>query len=529
MKYFEEIQIGSKFDAKGFKQAETALGRLSGSAAKLAKGFGLAFGAAAVAHFAKQSVKAFAEDEKASVKLLKAVDNLGMGFEQTRITNFIADLEKSAAVADDVLRPAFQSLLTTTGSVTKSQDLLKLALDISAGSGEDLATVSGDLAAAYVGQTKGLSKYALGLSKTELSTMGFAAIQDKLNTQFSGQNAARLDTYQGKIDTLNVAYGNMQETIGKGLLDSFELLAGDAGISGAASAMADFADFTSNAIYGLSTLANIKVGSSKTSLIGMLFGPIKDSLVAGPLGALSRLGAKAQEAKRLATPIAKNADGTPVTIAKSNADILRAKFEKEAAARAKALADMQRKNLKVSQESAKLAKAKAIFDLQKIQIEAALKGKITDEERIRLKLMQAIEEENITQIEKYTKLLDEAQKKTIELRDVLKADSPFASWLTGINQVLTGMFSIGSQIQANGREWSSYANQVASTTIQSNGREFSSSFSPSATAPVSGTSNAGTVNVTVNAGVGDPEAIARVIEDTLRQSRYRGTGGLFTV
>jgi hypothetical protein len=91
------------------------------------------------------------------------------------------------------------------------------------------------------------------------------------------------------------------------------------------------------------------------------------------------------------------------------------------------------------------------------------------------------------------------------------------------------MFAIGTQIQANGREWSSYANQVAMTTIQSNGREFSSSFSPSATAPVSGNSNAGTVNVTVNAGVGDPEAIARVIEDTLRQSTYRGTGGLLAI
>ena len=31
------------------------------------------------------------------------------------------------------------------------------------------------------------------------------------------------------------------------------------------------------------------------------------------------------------------------------------------------------------------------------------------------------------------------------------------------------------------------------------------------------------INVTVNAGVGDPEAIARVIEDTLNQSTYRGT------
>jgi hypothetical protein len=535
MKFFEDIVIGSKFDAKGFKQAETALGRLSGSASRLAKGFGLAFGGVAVARFAKLSVKAFAEDEKASVRLLKAVDNLGMGFEQTRITQFIADLEKTAMVADDSLRPAFQSLLTTTGSVTKSQELLKLALDVSAGSTEDLATVSKDIANAYVGQTKGLKKYDLGLTAAELSTAGFAKIQDKLNQQFAGQNAARLDTYQGKLDTLNIAYGNMQETIGKGLLDSFEVLAGDAGIGGAASAMADFADFTSNAIYGLANLVSIKAPSGKTSLLGLLFAPIRDSLVAGPLGALSRLGARAQEQKNLAKPIAKTASGIPLTIAKSNADILREKLEKDAAKRAKALADMQLKTLKNSQDTLKLNKAKAVFDLQKIQIEAALKGKISEEDRIRLKLMQAIEEENISQIEKYTKLLNEAQQKTLELTNTLaglnniKLNDPFAAWTSSagntieqINQLSRSMFTVQTQIQANGREWSSFTDQVVNTSIQPNLKEWSSVFSPSATNPTPAPVIPPPVTVIVQGTVTSSEDLKKTIQDAINDAGSSG-------
>jgi hypothetical protein len=545
MKFFEEINIGSKFDAKGFKQAETALGKLSNSASRLAKGFGLAFGAAAVARFAKQSVKAFAEDEKASVRLLKAVDNLGMGFEQTRITNFIADLEKTAMVADDSLRPAFQSLLTTTGSVTKSQELLKLALDVSAGSTEDLATVSQDISNAYVGQTKGLKKYNLGLTAAELSTAGFTAIQDKLNSQYSGQNAARLDTYQGKIDTLNIAYGNMQETIGKGLLDSFEVLAGDAGIGGASSAMADFADFTSNAIYGLANLVSIKAPSGKTSLIGLLLSPIRDSLVAGPLGALSRFGARLQEQKNLSKPIAKNATGTPLTIAKSNADILRDKLEKDAAKRAKALADSQNKTLKATQENLKLSKAKAIFDLQKIQIEAALKGKISDEDRIRLLLMKAIENENISDIEKYTKLLTEAQKKVLELQATLDGiknttvGDPFAEWkssagntVDSINAVTRSMFAVQTQIQANGREWSSFANLVATTQLQPNGREWASQFGPGAANPAMPAPAVPPtkVEVTVTAPpFTDPNAVAAALNRYIQDAVDRGTqrGGAY--
>jgi len=537
------IDIAAQFVGKpAFKQAETSADRLTKSVKKLAAGLGVTFGARAVANFAKNSVKAFAEDERASVSLLKAVDNLGMGFERTRISNFISDMEKSAMVSDDQLRPAMQALLTTTGSVTKSQDLLKLALDVSAGSGEDLATVSQDIAAAYVGQTKGLKKYNLGLTTAELSTAGFATIQEKLNTQFSGQNAARLDTYQGKLDTLNIAFGNMQETIGKGLLDSFGVLAGDAGIGGAASAMADFADFTSNAIYGLANLVSIKAPSGKTSLFGLLLAPIKDSLVAGPLGALSRLGARLQEQANLAKPIAKNATGTPLTIAKSDADVQRAKLEKEAAARAKALAAANKKGQKVQQDLLKLSKAKAIFDMQKIQIEAALKGNISKEERIRLLLMKAIANENISDIEKYTKLLTDVQNKVTDLQKLLEGlnkplPDPFAGWtsiagntMEAIKQVSKEMFTIPTIIQESGREWSSFANLVNNTVLQPNLKEWNSPFSGGDNPFIPPNPNAGNggnaggsgggnqaLSITVN-GALDPVAVANQIKKVLENS-----------
>jgi len=42
---------------------------------------------------------------------------------------------------------------------------------------------------------------------------------------------------------------------------------------------------------------------------------------------------------------------------------------------------------------------------------------------------------------------------------------------------------------------------------------------------------AGVTNITVNTGVGDPEAIARAVEDVIRQSYQRGTSstGLLAV
>jgi hypothetical protein len=80
---------------------------------------------------------------------------------------------------------------------------------------------------AYVGQTRGLRKYSLGLSQAELKTMSFADVQKRLTKQFSGANAQYLTTYAGKMGILSNAAGEAQETIGKGLVDALTLLAGE--------------------------------------------------------------------------------------------------------------------------------------------------------------------------------------------------------------------------------------------------------------------------------------------------------------
>ena len=243
-----KFPIVTTFDDKAVKKADSAF-------KSLGKTFLGAFSVAKVVQFGKASVKAFMEDEAAASRLAKTVNNLGLGFENARITQFISDLEKASGVTDTDLRPAFQALLTTTGSVAKSQELLGTALNVSAGSGESLTTVANDLSNAFIGNTKGLKKYKLGLSQTELSTMSFADITARLNDQFAGQMQANLDTYAGKMSLLKVAFDNMQETIGKGLLDAFAILGGNQGIGGTTTAMEKFGDAVADVTRGVATLA----------------------------------------------------------------------------------------------------------------------------------------------------------------------------------------------------------------------------------------------------------------------------------
>ena len=121
------VSAVSTWDGKALAKGEKQIGGFEKGIKGLGKAIGAAFSVTAILAFGKASVKAFAEDEKAAVRLTRTVNNLGLGFENTRITKFISDLEKTANVSDDVLRPAFSALLTTTGSVEKSQKMLALA------------------------------------------------------------------------------------------------------------------------------------------------------------------------------------------------------------------------------------------------------------------------------------------------------------------------------------------------------------------------------------------------------------------
>jgi hypothetical protein len=211
------IDLAAEFKGKkAFKQADKATTSLDKAVGKLGKQLASVFAATKVIAFGKASLKAFMEDEKAASQLAIAVKNLGLAFAQPQIDNYINKLELSAGIVDEQLRPAFQALLTTTGSLTKSQELLSIAIEGARGSGKDLTTVATDLAQAYVGNTRGLRKYNLGLTQVQLKTASFAEIQAKFQQQFSGANQAYLATYAGKLDVLAVAADRAKETIGKG-------------------------------------------------------------------------------------------------------------------------------------------------------------------------------------------------------------------------------------------------------------------------------------------------------------------------
>jgi hypothetical protein len=376
---FPEILLGSKFDAKGFKQAESAVTKLNSGVKNLARTFGVAFGAAALVTYSKRAVKAFADDEKAARSLSVALANTGNAFASIGVEKFIDDLQRTTGVLDDNLRPAFQTLVTATGDVTKSQKALGLALDISAATGKDLGSVSSALAKGFTGQTTALSRLGAGLSKATLASGDMDAIMTELNDKFSGQATAAVQGYSGQIALLNVALANSAEIIGKDLLDSINLISGANGIGKTTSAIESMATSIGNAVYGVASLINRLKGIYQDTFIGDLFS------LFGKLPNLSTFGAAAK-ARSAGNPA--QSPGQRKAIDKANADALKLAKTKNSLATIDN-ANTARKLVLTADQQA-LEELKKKFDVERIGLFAALNQATDEETRMRLRSLIAI-------------------------------------------------------------------------------------------------------------------------------------------
>ena len=217
------------------KSLKTASGDVDTFGDKVGKAgiaIGKAFAAAAAAAGAAaiaigiDGVKAAIEDEKAQTQLALALENAtGATTAQIAATEqSILQMSLATGVADDELRPALGRLVRSTGDITKAQDLLSTALDISAATGKPLEAVANSLGKAYDGNTAALGKLGIGLDAAELKTMSFEQVQGRLSELFGGAAAANADTYAGKIARVQVAFDEAKETIGTALLPILDTL-----------------------------------------------------------------------------------------------------------------------------------------------------------------------------------------------------------------------------------------------------------------------------------------------------------------
>ena len=382
------INIAAEFVGKpAFKKAESSVTQLEKRTKNLGKTLTRTFGTVAIAAFARSSVKAFAEDNKAATSLGQTLKNLDLAYGSNigTVNGYISRLEQQTGVLDDELRPAMDRLLRATGDVAKSQELLNLALDVAAGTGKSVTQVSQSLQKAYLGQTQAIGRLGVGLSKADIASSSFEEIQQKLTTLFAGQATAAAETFAGQLDKLTIAANNAKETIGAGLFDAITALSG-----GGTTAATDNIDKLANGIANSVSNAGKLIGKLEdlkpvliavgvvaaaaflpltTAIAAAIFlmgdlnkrldeQSFRKGIIPGGMGNIS-LTKSSQDTQR--------ADA----IAKKNQAQITKLTKDQAASQAKIVKD---KKLAAAIDKANLAlgKGEEIFDLDKIQIAAAL-------------------------------------------------------------------------------------------------------------------------------------------------------------
>ena len=352
------FSILSEYNGKGLAKGKKDLTAFEKQTKALGKTLAKTLGAAALVSFGKRSINAFIDSEKAAAKLRTTVSNLGLEFEQPGIEKYLDKLSLQFGIVDENLIPGFQRLLTVTKDVAQAQSLFETALNVAAGTGKDLTSVSTSLSKAYLGDNAALGRLGVGLSKAQLKSASFLELQRTLNVNFAGQAAAAVEGYAGSMAKLTVAVDKSKEAIGKGLLDALAALSNSKDID---------------------TFTNKMVRSAEK--IGSAFATLGDVLGLLNPNASVKVGNKFVRRSEVMNQNQGGYSGIP---AQRKAET---KAIKDAVTLRKAENDQLKKKTAVDQLRDK-------FDVERIGLTAALNAATDEETKLRLKSQLAILDNN---------------------------------------------------------------------------------------------------------------------------------------
>jgi len=236
------LNILSKFDAKGIAQAQTGLDKLGKAAGGFAAAGVAAFAAAAAgaAAFGYQSLRAAAESEAVSKSLQQIAKNSGV-FGDTaaavakstnEIMKYTQSLSNLTGIDDEILNSIVRGWLAVPELAAKGvdglKDLVKVVADVAAGTGKDVQAIGLIFTKVAGDETTAMSKLAragIVLSDSQkqiynqtLETSGEIAAQDYLIRTLGETYAGAAEAAANPFDVLTQNVQNLQEQLGTYLL-----------------------------------------------------------------------------------------------------------------------------------------------------------------------------------------------------------------------------------------------------------------------------------------------------------------------
>ena len=176
----------------------------------------------------KGVVEAASKAQTTTVALATAMNNAKVNTEanRTAVEGSVKSMENLAFTGNDA-REAMMTLVTATGSVSKSTELMGMASNLARAQHESLGAAAETLAKATTGKLGGAFKeYGITLDNTLPKNQAITKALNEMNEKIKNQASAYLDTYAGKMELLKTKMDSAKETIGGALIPVLTSLTG---------------------------------------------------------------------------------------------------------------------------------------------------------------------------------------------------------------------------------------------------------------------------------------------------------------
>jgi hypothetical protein len=174
------------------------------------KGFALAFTALAAI-----GVKSLMDIEKSYNRLGQAMSNQGLATkENLQATSELVDSYESLGFGSEKAADAMTVLVTATGDLTKSQNLLSISANLARAQSISLEDASRALVRAQAGNIKLFTQFGIKLDDTKPKVQATAEAMAKLEARLKGQADAYAKTTAGQLAILKEGFGDLAEAVG---------------------------------------------------------------------------------------------------------------------------------------------------------------------------------------------------------------------------------------------------------------------------------------------------------------------------
>lgn len=204
------------------QKAESPMKSLKGAAVQLGAVLGITFGVDQLLNFTKESIRAAAFQQQQQALLLAALK--GREDVQQRLIKQAEDLQQRTVYDAEVINQQ-QTFLANQGrteeQITKT---IEAAVQLSAVTGDDLATSVQKLDQTYEGSIGRLGKLDEGFKKLTKEQLANGGAMDLIIQKYGGFAEAQAKTLDGQLKQLENTFGDIQEEIGKAFIPTIESL-----------------------------------------------------------------------------------------------------------------------------------------------------------------------------------------------------------------------------------------------------------------------------------------------------------------